>query len=260
VILVVRREGNSIHRYVHVGTGNYAARTSRQYTDFGLFSADRDLGADLSDLFNVLTGFAYPERFRKIVVAPSHLRQWVIDRIHREAEHARAGRPALILAKMNALVDPEVIHALYEASTAGVEIDLIVRGICCLKPGVPGASEHIRVISILGRFLEHSRAYCFRNDGQNEVYIGSADWMQRNFDRRIEVAVPIRDAEQRETIYGILETMLGDNRQAWDLGPDGVYTQRSPGQEPDRGSHRTFLEKARETGIRLETGTFPITR
>jgi polyphosphate kinase len=260
VILVVRREGQAIHRYVHVGTGNYAARTSRLYTDFGLFSADPELGADLSDLFNVLTGFAYPERFRKIVVAPTHLRQWVLDRIHREADHARAGRPALIVAKLNALVDPEVIHALYEASAAGVEIDLIVRGVCCLKPGIPGASDHIRVISILGRFLEHSRAYCFRNNGQNEVYIGSADWMQRNFDRRIEVAVPIRDADQRETIMGILETMLRDNRQAWDLQPDGSYIQRTPGEEAERGSHRTLLDKSRETGIRLETGAFPIPR
>ncbi len=260
VILVVRREGPSIHRYVHLGTGNYAARTSRLYTDFGLFSADPDLGADLSDLFNVLTGFAYPERFRKVVVAPSHLRPWVLDRIRREAGHARAGRPARILAKMNALVDPEVIHALYEASMAGVEIDLIVRGVCCLKPGVPGASERIRVISILGRFLEHSRAYCFGNDGQFEVYIGSADWMQRNFDRRIEVAVPIRDPDQRETIRGILETMLQDNRQAWDLGPDGTYSQRHPGADHERGSHRTFLDKSRETGIRLETGTFPVAR
>ena len=260
VILVVRREGQSIHRYVHLGTGNYAARTARLYTDFGLFSADPALGADLSDLFNVLTGFAYPERFRKVVVAPSHLRQWVLDKIRREAEHARAGRPAWILAKMNALVDPEVIHALYEASAAGVEIDLIVRGVCCLKPGVPGASEHIRVISILGRFLEHSRAYCFRNGGQNEVYIGSADWMQRNFDRRIEVAVPLRDAEQRETIWGILETMLRDNRQVWDLGPDGTWTQRSPGDAPESGTHKTFLDKSRETGIRMETGSFPIPR
>jgi polyphosphate kinase len=260
VILVVRREGQSIHRYVHLGTGNYAARTARLYTDFGLFSADPALGADLSDLFNVLTGFAYPERFRKVIVAPSHLRQWVLDKIRREAEHARAGRPAWILAKMNALVDPEVIHALYEASAAGVEIDLIVRGVCCLKPGVPGASEHIRVISILGRFLEHSRAYCFRNGGQNEVYIGSADWMQRNFDRRIEVAVPLRDAEQRETIWGILETMLRDNRQVWDLGPDGTWTQRSPGDAPESGSHKTFLDKSRETGIRMETGSFPIPR
>jgi polyphosphate kinase len=192
-------------------------------------------------------------------VAPSHLRQWVLDRIRREAitpgpgargdprQDERAGRS-------------RGDHALYEPLQAGVEIDLILRGVCCLKPGVPGASDHIRVISILGRFLEHSRAYCFRNDGQNEVYIGSADWMQRNFDRRIEIAVPIRDIDQREAVYGILETMLSDNRQAWVLGPDGVYTQRQPGDEPERGSHKTFLDKSRETGIRLETGTFPITR
>ena len=158
---------------------------------------------------------------------------------------------------MNALVDPEVIHALYEASTAGVEIDLIVRGVCCLKPGVPGASDRIRVISILGRFLEHSRAYCFGNDGQFEVNIGSADWMQRNFDRRIEVAVPIRDADQRETIRSVLELMLQDNRQAWDLGPDGCYTQRQPGDEPERGSHKTFLDKSRKPASEWKPGLSP---
>ena len=259
VILVVRREGNAIRRYVHIGTGNYAARTAKVYTDYGLFSAHPDLGADLSDLFNVLTGFAYPERFRKIVVAPTALRPWALERIHRETAHAKAGRPARILAKMNALVDSEVIQALYEASNAGVRIDLIVRGICCLRPGIPGVSDKIRVISVIGRFLEHSRAFYFQNDGAEEVWIGSADWMPRNFDRRIEVIVPIEDPAHGETIRRLLELMFEDNRQAWDLLADGSYGQRQPGAEPERGTHRVLIEQYREQGVRAEiTGSYPV--
>jgi polyphosphate kinase len=260
VILVVRREGNAIRRYTHIGTGNYAAKTARTYTDFGLFSARYELGADLTDLFNVLTGFAYPERFRRIVVAPSGLRPWVLESIRREAEHARAGRPARILAKMNALVDAEVIQTLYEASNAGVEIDLVVRGICCLRPGVAGVSERIRVLSVVGRFLEHSRAYCFYHDGAEEVWIGSADWMPRNFDRRIEVVAPIEDPGHRETIRRGIELMLEDDRQAWDLRPDGSYVQRQPASEPDRGTHRVALERYHELGVRSDgqTGAFPV--
>jgi polyphosphate kinase len=260
VILVVRREGNAIRRYTHIGTGNYAARTARTYTDFGLFSASYELGADLTDLFNVLTGFAYPDRFRRLVVAPSALRLWVLESIRREAEHARAGRPARILAKMNALVDPEVIQALYQASHAGVDIDLVVRGICCLRPGVPGVSERIRVRSVIGRFLEHSRAYCFHNGGAEEVWIGSADWMPRNFDRRIEVVAPIEDPAHRETVRRGIELMLEDDRQAWDLQLDGTYVQQRPASEPDRGTHRVMLERYRELGVRSDgqTGVFPV--
>jgi polyphosphate kinase len=262
VILVVRREGGAIRRYVHIGTGNYAARTARTYTDFGLFSASEELGADLSDLFNVLTGFAYPERFRKIIVAPTALRPWVLDTIRRETAHARAGRPARILAKMNSLVDSDVIEALYEASRAGVTVDLLVRGICCLRPGIPGISDRIRVLSIIGRFLEHSRAFWFANGGEEEVFIGSADWMPRNFDRRIEVAAPVDDREHRRTIRTLLEQMLLDNRQAWELHADGTYRQRQPGDEPLRGTHQVLLDRYRETGIRLEgtTGAFPVMR
>jgi polyphosphate kinase len=260
VILVVRREGNAIRRYVHIGTGNYAARTARVYTDFGLFSCDPELGADLSDLFNVLTGFAYPEQFRKLIVAPRQLRPWLLERIRREADHAREGRPARIMAKMNALVDADVIHELYQASRAGVTIDLVVRGICCLRPGVPGVSEHIRVISIIGRFLEHSRAWYFANGGEEEVHIGSADWMPRNLERRIEVAVPVEDPEHRDTIRRLLELMLDDNRQAWDLHEDGSYQQRDPGDFPEQGTHRVLLERYKESGVRIETGTFPVVR
>jgi len=247
VILVVRREGDQIRRYVHIATGNYAPRTARTYTDFGLFSVDPDLGADLSDLFNVLTGFASPVGYRKLIVAPGGMRTRLIALIQREIDHARAGHRARILAKMNALVDPEIIALLYEASRAGVTVDLLVRGICCLRPGVPGVSERIRIVSVIGRFLEHSRAWCFENAGQHEVYLTSADWMQRNLDRRIETAVPIEAPSHRETIREILETMWRDNRQAWDLANDGIWRQRSHGEGvPEIASHRTLIERYRE--------------
>ena len=193
------------------------------------------------------------------MVAPTALRPWALERIRRETAHAKAGRPARILAKMNALVDSEVIQTLYEASNAGVRIDLIVRGICCLRPGIPGVSDNIRVISVIGRFLEHSRAFCFQNDGADEVWVGSADWMPRNFDRRIEVTIPIENPEHRGTIRRLLELMLEDNRQAWDLQPDGSYLQRQPGAEPERGTHRVLIEQYREQGVRADvTGTFPV--
>jgi polyphosphate kinase len=260
VALVVRREGEAIRRYVHVGTGNYSSRMARFYTDFGLLSADEDLGADLTDLFNVLTGFAVTDRYRRAIVAPAMLRPWTLEMIRREADHARAGRPARILAKMNALVDPDVIRALYAASAAGVEVDLIVRGICCLRPGVPGVSDRIRVSSIVGRFLEHTRAFCFENDGQREVYIGSADWMPRNLDRRIEVVAPLREASHRKTVWDLLELMLRDNRQAWDLHPDGTWVQRRPAPgEEDRGTHRTLVERYQaEAQALVVTGVYPV--
>jgi polyphosphate kinase len=242
VLLIVRREGEAIRRYVHIGTGNYNPRTARAYTDFGLLTADEELGADLSDLFNVLTGFAIPAGYRKLVVAPRWMKQHLLDNIAREAEHARQGRKARILAKMNALVDPEVIEALYRASNAGVQVDLIIRGICCLTPGIPGVSDNIRVISILGRFLEHSRAVVYRNGGKEEVYIASADWMPRNLDRRVEVAVPIEDPKHRGEIRRMLEQMLLDNRQAWEMQSDGSYVQRRPlPGEPERGTHRILM-------------------
>jgi polyphosphate kinase len=245
VILVVRREGEQIRRYVHIGTGNYAPRTARVYTDFGLFSADPDLGADLSDLFNVLTGFASPQGYRKLVVAPTGMRKRLIELIRREIEHAEAGRPARILAKMNALVDPEIIALLYEASRAGVSVDLLVRGICCLRPGLPGISERIRVSSVIGRFLEHSRAWFFQNDQTPEVHISSADWMPRNLDRRIEAAVPLNCRDHCDTILELLELMLQDNRQAWDLASDGTWTQRQPGDK-EVATHRALIERYRE--------------
>jgi polyphosphate kinase len=248
VVLVVRREAESIRRYVHIGTGNYQPKTARLYSDFGLFTVDPDLGADLTDLFNVLTGFAAPSGYRKLIVAPGGLRESLTRLIGREIEHARAGRPARILAKMNALVDPDLMVALYEASQAGVQVDLIVRGICCLRPGLPDVSENIRVISIIGRFLEHSRAWCFLNAGDTEVFISSADWMPRNLDRRIEAACPIEDPGHRQTIRDLLELMWRDNRQAWELGSDGTWRQRTPGDEPELATHRTLIERYRDEG------------
>jgi polyphosphate kinase len=246
VMLVVRREGDTMRRYVHFGTGNYNPKTARLYTDFGLLSASPSLGADLTDLFNVLTGFASPTGYRKLIVAPRGMRDRFLSMIRREMAHQRAGRPARIIAKMNALVDPDVIAALYEASRAGVPIDLLVRGICCLRPGLLGVSETIRVISIVGRFLEHSRAFYFLNGGEEEVYIGSADWMPRNLDRRIEAVTPIEHPADRQALRDLLLLMWEDNRQAWELRPDGTYEQRRPpGPETERATHRLLVEVGR---------------
>ncbi|MEP6572559.1 MAG: polyphosphate kinase 1 [Gemmatimonadota bacterium] len=260
VMLVVRREKEGMRRYVHLGTGNYHPKTARLYTDFGLFSTNAELGADLTDLFNVLTGFAAPAAYRKLIVAPRGMRERFLAMIQRETAHAQAGNPARIIAKMNALVDQEIIFALYEASQAGVTVDLIIRGICCLRPGLPGISERVRVISIIGRFLEHSRAFYFLNGGAEEVYIGSADWMPRNLDRRIEAVAPIEDPLHRASIRELLELMWRDNRQAWELQADGSYLQRSPqGEEPEMGTHRLLIESSREM-VRLPTAEYSTVR
>ena len=249
VMLVVRREGGVMRRYVHIGTGNYNPKTARIYTDFGLFSTDQDLSADLTDLFNVLTGFGTPAGYRKLIVAPRGMRQRFLELIQREIEHARAGHEARILAKMNSLVDPDIIAALYSASRAGVEIDLVVRGICCLRPGLPGVSDRIRVISVVGRYLEHSRAFCFANAGALEVYIGSADWMPRNLDRRIEAVAPLEDPTHRQMVMQSIELMWRDNQQAWDLRGDGSYVRRTaaPG-EPPVTAQTALMEMARRSG------------
>ncbi len=230
VVLVVRREENKILRYVHIGTGNYNPKTAKIYTDLGLLSCREDLGADLTDLFNYLTGYSRQRSYRTLLVAPVNLRDRFSSLIRREMEHCRQGYSGRIVAKMNALVDPQMIATLYEASQAGVQIDLIVRGMCCLRPGVEGLSDNIRVISIVGRYLEHSRIYYFHNQGQEEVYIGSADWMTRNLDRRVEAIVSIEDSEIVKDLQEILGVMLADNRQAWDLQPDGQYIQRHPAE------------------------------
>jgi len=253
--LVVRKEADGIRRYVHIGTGNYNTRTARIYTDLGLITCDEAIGADISELFNSLTGYSRQREYRRLIVAPVNMRGRVMDLITRETAHARAGRGGRIIAKMNALVDAQIIDALYEASQAGVEIDLIIRGICCLRPGVDGLSERIRVISIIGRFLEHSRIWMFGNDGAPEYYFGSADWMPRNLDRRVEVVTPVEHTLFKKRLQSVLEVCLADNRQAWDLQPDGTYVQRHP--EPGRGERATHRMLLRDSwGGSRESGAF----
>lgn len=227
--LVVRREAGGIRTYAHIGTGNYNPDTSRIYTDLGLFTSDPDITQDIAELFNFLTGFTKTHRYRKILVAPVNLREGVIARIRREAEHHSASRPGRIIFKLNSLVDPEVIDALYSASQAGVQIDLIVRGICCLRPQVPALSPTIRVVSIVGRFLEHSRAFWFANQGKPELFIGSADLMSRNLDRRVEVLAPVSDPGLIDLIRSqVLESALTDQTNAWRLASDGSYSRTVP--------------------------------
>ena len=239
--LVVRKEPDGIRRYAHIGSGNYNSQTARVYTDLGLLTSDPSIGADLTDLFNSLTGFSRQNSFRNLLVAPRNMRHRFTAMVDREADLARAGKPGRIIAKMNSLVDAEIIQHLYEASQAGVNIDLIIRGICCLRPGMPGISDRIRVISIVGRFLEHSRIFYFGNDGNEEMYFGSADWMPRNFDRRVEVVAPIENRLLHHRVCSLLETCLADNRQAWDLHPNGAYVQRKPGADPVVSTHERLL-------------------
>jgi polyphosphate kinase len=223
VALVVRREGTGLRRYLHLGTGNYNPKTARLYTDLGLLTCRPELGADATDLFNYLTGLSRQQGFRRLLVAPDTLRPRIRDLIAREAEHARAGRPARIVAKVNALVDPEMVEHLYDASDAGVQVDCIVRGACGLHPGLPGRSERIRVRSIIGEFLEHSRIFGFANGGRQEWYTGSADLMERNLDRRVEVVFPVEDLAAQARIEEIIEVMLADDRRSWQLGADATW-------------------------------------
>jgi polyphosphate kinase len=241
VVLVVRREDDKIRRYVHIGTGNYNAKTSKLYTDVGLFSCRPELGADLTDLFNYLTGYSQQKSYRKLLVSPVNTRESFNRLIDREIEHVQAGKTGRIVVKMNALVDPKTIEHLYRASQAGVSIDLIIRGMCCLRPGIANVSENIRVISIIGRFLEHSRIYYFQNGGDAKVFIGSADWMTRNLDRRVEVITPIEDPEISNDLQEILGIMLSDNRQAWDMHSDGSYKQRRPQPGTEEQSTQQIL-------------------
>ena len=234
MILVVRRERTRLRHYVHLGTGNYHDRTARVYTDFGLLTCDDAIGNDVHKLFLQLTSLGRVSKLQKLLQSPFTLHKELLQKIEREAEHARRGKPARLTAKMNALVEPNIIQALYRAAQAGVKIDLIVRGICCLRPGVPGLSDNIRVRSIIGRFLEHTRVFCFHNDGKDEVYCASADWMDRNFFRRVEVVFPIEDKALRgRVLKEALGRYLADNTQAWELQPDGSYTRlTSDGAEP----------------------------
>jgi polyphosphate kinase len=253
--LVVRRERGGIRRYVHIGTGNYNAKTARLYTDLGLLSCDEDLGADLTDLFNSLTGYARGGRYRKILLAPSNLREKVLELIGRTAERHSTRRPGRIVMQMNSLVDAACIRALYAASQAGVEIDLIVRGICRLRPGVPGVSENIRVRSIVGRFLEHSRIWTFANGKRRDHYIGSADLMPRNLDLRVEVVTPVTDPDLTGRLQEILDVMLADNVQAWELAVDGTWQRRQPADGEERvATHKVLCELALRRGVEARSG------
>jgi polyphosphate kinase len=252
IALVVRREGNTMRRYVHVGTGNYNRATAKVYTDLGLFTARADFGHDASELFNFLTGFSRKTKYRKLTVAPGALHDKVLELIDAEGEKARQGKPARIVGKMNALVDPAVIRALYRASQAGVPIDLAIRGICCLRPGVTGVSENIRVSSVVGRFLEHSRAFAFGVGDEEEMYISSADWMPRNFFARVELMVPILDEKAREKIrQEVFEPFLTDNARARDLQADGTYVRRHPGPgEAPHDSQQDLLDRLARRGLK----------
>ena len=231
-LLVIRREGAALRRYVHVGTGNYNSKTARLYTDLGILTARPDIGQDVTDLFNILTGLSRQQAFRRLIVAPSSLRDRFLYLVRREIEHVATGGKANITLKMNALVDRECIEALYEASGAGVEIDLIIRGASTLIPGVPGMSDQIRIRSIIGEFLEHSRIWRFDNGGEREWYIGSGDLMERNLDRRVEAFAPVLSREAQVEIDFILETMLADDRRAWLMGPDGSWERIDHGTDP----------------------------
>jgi polyphosphate kinase len=238
--LVVRREKDGMRQYAHIGTGNYNPSTARLYTDLGLFTCDEAITQDIAELFNYLTGFSKHRGYRKLLVAPLNLREGILERIYREADIARSGGQGRIVIKVNALVDPEVIDALYEASEAGVSIDLLVRGACSLRCGVPGLSENIRVISVVGRFLEHSRVYYFGRSGQPDVFIGSADCMRRNLDRRVEVLVPVEDPRLIHQIETrVLAPYLKDTVRAWEQNGQGDYRRR----EGERFDAQAWLTK-----------------
>ena len=243
MILVVRRESGHLRHYVHLGTGNYHPRTARLYTDYGLLTCNQAIGEDVHQLFLQLTSLGRVSKLRKLLQSPFTLYESLIDSIEREAEHARNGKPARIIAKMNALVERNVIRALYTASQAGVKIDLVIRGICCLRPGIKGISENIRVRSIVGRFLEHTRVYYFHNGGKGEVFCSSADWMDRNLHRRVETAFPIEDKELKKRMLREVGYYLEDNSQAWVLQADGSYQRLQPGKAEPVSAQAMLLEE-----------------
>jgi polyphosphate kinase len=242
-VLVVRREGSGVRHYVHIGTGNYHAKTARIYEDFGLFTCDRQIAADVAELFNTLTGAARTPEYRSVIVAPDHMRDWFLNEVERTIEAKRAGQEARIVLKMNALVDARCIRALYEASQAGVQVDLAVRGICCLRPGVPDISDNIAVVSVVGRFLEHSRIYGFQRGDEREYWIGSPDLMPRNLDTRVELLAPVCDESLRAELEATFEHYFADDTFAWELGPDGDWTRRSGGEH---ALHEDLMERVLE--------------
>jgi polyphosphate kinase len=265
-ILVVRQDEDGLRSYVHIGTGNYHVITARLYTDLGLFTCEPRLTEDVVNLFHYLTGWSRKQDYAELLVAPVGMRQRFLELIEREIEHHRAGRPARIIAKMNQLQDRPMEEALMRASQAGVDIDLIVRGFCTLRPGLPGLTDHVRILSIIGRFLEHSRIYYFQNGSDDPLaglyYIGSADWMERNLSDRVEAVTPVRDRALRQRLWTILQVMLQDHRQAWDLQPDGSYVQRTPPAQDGKassailGTHQALMDLTRQQAER-EAATAP---
>jgi polyphosphate kinase len=259
--LVVRKDEDGLRCYAHIGTGNYHVKTARLYADLGLLTCDPALTMDVVNLFHFLTGGARGRKYKKLLVAPVTMRQRFLELIEREVEHLKAGRPARLIAKMNQLEDPEMCEALVRASQAGLSIDLIIRGFCVLPPGVPGLTDTVRVISVIGRFLEHSRIYYFRNGAEGpaegEFFIGSADWMRRNLSGRVEAITPVGPPSLRERLWGILDVMLRDHRQAWDMQSNGSYVQRKAtkkGTGPEAlGTQQVLMDMA----LRRQAEGFP---
>jgi polyphosphate kinase len=244
MLMVVRREDGRLRRYVHLGTGNYHPRTARLYTDFGLFTANEEICADANEVFSQLTSLGKAGKLRHLWQSPFSLHSQVLGAIRNETKLAQAGKPAHIIAKMNALLEPETIMALYEASQAGVKVDLIVRGVCALRAGVPGLSENIRVRSVIGRFLEHTRIFYFRNNLEHDVYLASADWMDRNFFRRIEVCFPILDNKlKKRVIEEGLKVYMQDNCQAWEMSTDGHYRRKTPRRAVPKSAQAMLLQE-----------------
>jgi polyphosphate kinase len=241
-LLVVRREGGGLRHYVHIGTGNYHSKTARVYEDFGLFTCDPELTADVAELFNALTGAARAPDYRKAIVAPDHMRDWFLEEVRKTIEARQAGEEARIVLKMNSLVDARCIRALYAASQAGVQVDLNTRGICCLRPGVEGVSENIRVVSVVGRFLEHSRVYGFVRGDERRYWMGSGDLMPRNLDTRVELLAPVEEEPLRTEVEDTLARCLADDTFAWELRADGTWKRRAGGT---RSVHRELMGRAR---------------
>jgi polyphosphate kinase len=242
-VLVARREGDGVRNYVHIGTGNYNPKTARIYTDFGLFTANQEIGDDIAEMFNYLTGYARPSGYRKVLVAPFNLKDGIVGEIERTTEAHSAEHPARIRMKMNSLLDAPCIRALYQASQAGVQVDLNVRGICALRPGVPGVSENIRVVSVVGRFLEHSRIFSFERPDETRIFIGSADLMPRNLYNRVELLSPVEDEANRGQLAEVLDRGFADNTNAWELGSDGVWSRRTTNGDPPRNMQSELLEQ-----------------
>jgi polyphosphate kinase len=251
--LVVRREAGGLRRYVHIGTGNYHAATARLYEDVGIFTADEEIAADVADVFNYVTGFGRPQRFRKLLVAPFEMRARLIEEIRNVAAAAKAGETARIRLKLNNLVDPRIIDELYAASNAGASVDICARSICMIRPGVDGLSENIRVRSILGRFLEHSRIYSFEAGDSTALFIGSADMMPRNLDRRVEVLVPVESARSRQELQAVLGSVFADDVHAWLLSSDGSWSRVEPEKSGKRVDHQAAMMRRAQLRARRQT-------